>query len=317
MSHREVAVLLEQLDGVYLLMAQLMYGAGLRLNECLSLRVKDLDFDQKLIIVCDSKGKKDRRVPLPDAAVDGLSRQLAWRKSLHERDLDEGAASVYLPRAIDRKYPNAHKELRWQFLFASPQRSKNPRSGRIHRHHMHEGTFPSQLKPAVERAGILKRITSHAFRHSFATHLLQDNTDIRQVQELLGHKDVKTTMIYLHCLNDAEKDVVSPLDRLQELQNAEKTNAASEGGGLQLAGPAQGGDLHAPQPEPLAGDEPGPRGQAEIDVPSLSPDETLSGECATAIPSGADGVLNRIRASVLAMLRRPRGHGFFRRLIHQ
>ncbi|WP_372896175.1 integron integrase [Stieleria sp.] len=310
-------MLLEQLDGVYLLMAQLMYGAGLRLSECLSLRVKDLDFDQKLIIVCDSKGKKDRRVPLPDTAVDGLRRQLAWRKSLHDRDMAEGAASVYLPRAIDRKYPNAHKELRWQFLFASRQRSKNPRSGRMHRHHMHEGTFPSRLKPAVERAGILKRITSHAFRHSFATQLLQDNTDIRQVQELLGHKDVKTTMIYLHCLNDAEKDVVSPLDRLHELQNAEKTNGASEGGRPQLAGPAQGGDLHAPQPEPLASDETGLRGQAETDVPSLSPDETLSGECATAIPSGADGVLDRVRASVLAMLRRPRGQGFFRRLIHQ
>ncbi|WP_182871531.1 tyrosine-type recombinase/integrase, partial [Rhodopirellula sp. JC639] len=153
MSHEEVASRLGELRGVYLLMAQLMYGGGLRLSECLSLRVKDLDFDQKMIIVCDSKGKKDRRVPLPDAAAPALRRQLKSRKVLHERDLDEGAASVYLPRAIDRKYPNAHKELRWQYLFASRQRSRNPRSGRLHRHHMHEDTFPAQLKKAVERAG--------------------------------------------------------------------------------------------------------------------------------------------------------------------
>lgn len=216
MSHAEVAEVLDGLQGVYKLMGQLMYGAGLRLSECLQLRVKDIDFDQKFIVVRDSKGKKDRVTPLPDRAVVSLKAQLAWRMALHEQDLADGTASVALPHALDRKYPNAHREIGWQFVFASHRLSKSPRSGRMHRHHLHEDTFPDNLKLVVARIGIAKAITSHVFRHSFATHLLIAGEDIRTVQELLGHKDVSTTMIYVHCLNDREHNVVSPLDRLDQ-----------------------------------------------------------------------------------------------------
>ncbi|PAY18114.1 integrase [Rhodopirellula sp. SM50] len=305
MSHEEVASLLGELRGVYLLMAQLMYGAGLRLSECLSLRVKDLDFDQKMIIVCDSKGKKDRRVPLPEAAAPALRRQLESRKVLHERDLDEGAASVYLPRAIDRKYPNAHKELRWQYLFASRQRSRNPRSGRMHRHHMHEDTFPSQLKKAVERAGILKRITSHAFRHSFATHLLKDNTDIRVVQELLGHKDISTTMIYLHCLNDSEKEVVSPLDRLQEKQGTGSGTAKKQATNPPPAEPPRTDDVKPSRPDDSMESEMEDGGSTEHVKQSLLPENEPSDERTGDAPSGARTLIGRIGASLRAMLRRP------------
>lgn len=222
MSHAEVAEVLEGLDGVYKLMGQLMYGAGLRLSECLQLRVKDIDFDQGLIVVRDSKGKKDRVTPLPTVVVEGLKRQLEWRRGLHERDLAEGIASVTLPRALDRKYPNAHRQLGWQFVFASNRLSESPRSGRRHRHHIHEDTFPENLKRVVAGTKIRKLITSHVFRHSFATHLLMAGEDIRTVQELLGHQDVSTTMIYLHCLNDPERNVVSPLDRLSECRDGEE-----------------------------------------------------------------------------------------------
>jgi integron integrase len=218
MSHAEVAEVLEGLRGVYKLMGQLMYGAGLRLSECLQLRVKDIDFDQKLIIVRDSKGKKDRVTPLPETAVAALKGKLQWRVTLHQRDLAEGTASVTLPHALDRKYPGAHRELRWQFVFASDRLSRSPRSGRMHRHHLHKDTFPENLKQVVARTEIQKQITSHVFRHSFATHLLMAGEDIRTVQELLGHEDVSTTMIYLHCLNDPERHVVSPLDRLNQTQ---------------------------------------------------------------------------------------------------
>jgi integron integrase len=195
-----------------------MYGAGLRLSECLHLRVKDIDFDEKLIIVRDAKGKKDRMTPLPGSVVPSVRLKLDWRLALHNQDLAEGIASVSLPHALHRKYPDAHREFRWQFVFASQRLSKHPRTGRMHRHHLHEDTFPDQLKRVVTRAGIRKRITSHAFRHSFATHLLMAGEDIRTVQELLGHNDVSTTMIYLHCLNNRERTVVSPLDRLKVVQ---------------------------------------------------------------------------------------------------
>lgn len=216
MSHAEVAQVLDGLRGVYKLMGQLMYGAGLRLSECLQLRVKDIDFDQKLIMVRDSKGKKDRVTPLPDTAIPALKAQLQWRRSLHDHDVAAGTASVALPHALDRKYPNAHRELSWQFVFASHRLSRCPRSGRMHRHHLHEDTFPDNLKRVVARTGIKKSITSHVFRHSFATHLLMAGEDIRTVQELLGHQDMSTTAIYLHCLNDPQHKVISPLDRLNK-----------------------------------------------------------------------------------------------------
>ena len=215
MSQNEVTELLDGLQGVYKLMGQLMYGAGLRLSECLQLRIKDIDFDQKLIMVRASKGKKDRVTPLPDMSRAALQLKMTWRHALHQQDLEDETASVYLPHALDRKYPAAHREFAWQYIFASHRRSKHPRTGRVQRHHLHKDTFPDQLKRTLARTTIRKRVTSHVFRHSFATHLLMAGADIRTVQELLGHNDVSTTMIYLHCLNDRGSTVVSPLDRLE------------------------------------------------------------------------------------------------------
>jgi len=214
MSHDEVAAVLGELCGTYLLMAQILYGAGLRISECLRLRTKDIDFDQLQIVVRRSKGKKDRLTPLPKELVEPLRKLMRQRKILHDRDVDEGTASVWLPQAMSQKYPHAHRQFKWQYLFASAQFSKDPRSGRLHRHHLHKGTFPAQLATAVQRAGVNKLVTSHTFRHSFATHLLMDGADIRTVQELLGHADVKTTMIYLHVMNRVDVTVRSPLDRL-------------------------------------------------------------------------------------------------------
>jgi len=214
MSHDEVAGVLGELRGVYLLIAQILYGAGLRLSECLRLRTKDIDFDQMQIVVRHGKGKKDRLTPLPNELVEPLKKLLRQRQILHDKDVDDGTASVWLPRAIGRKYPNAHREFKWQYLFASAKLSKDPRTGRLHRHHLHKGTFPTHLGMAVKRAGVNKLVTSHTFRHSFATHLLIDGADIRTVQELLGHADVKTTMIYLHVMNRVDVTVRSPLDRL-------------------------------------------------------------------------------------------------------
>jgi integron integrase len=214
MSRDEIGRVFSHLDGLMLTMAQVLYGAGLRLNECLRLRVKDIDFDQMQIIVKRGKGKKDRITPFPNQLREPLKRLVQRRLILHERDLEEGKASVWLPHALSVKYPNAHLEFKWQFVFASDRLSRDPRTGKLHRHHIHKSTFPANLARAVEMARIPKLITSHTFRHSFATHLLLDGADIRTVQELLGHNDVKTTMIYLHVLNRHDVRVVSPLDRM-------------------------------------------------------------------------------------------------------
>lgn len=214
MSRDEVATVLSQLDGVALTIAKVLYGAGLRLSECLQLRIKDIDFDQMQIIVRRGKGKKDRITPFPKQLLESLKRLIQRRLALHDRDLEEGKASVWLPHALSVKYPNAHRQFKWQYVFASERISRDPRTGKMHRHHLHKSTFPSHLARAVEQAGIRKLITSHTFRHSFATHLLMDGADIRTVQELLGHNDVKTTMIYLHVLNRQDIHVISPLDRL-------------------------------------------------------------------------------------------------------
>ncbi len=214
MSREEVSKVFSHLDGITLTMAKVLYGAGLRLSECLRLRVKDIDFDQMQIIVRRGKGKKDRITPFPKQLRATLKRLIEKRLWTHERDLEEGKASVWLPHALSVKYPNAHREFKWQYVFASERISRDPRNGNQHRHHIHKGTFPAHLARAVEQAGIQKQITSHTFRHSFATHLLSDGADIRTVQELLGHNDVKTTMIYLHVLNRQDVRVVSPLDRL-------------------------------------------------------------------------------------------------------
>jgi len=160
------------------------------------------------------KGDNSRFVPLPRQLVEPLRRLVAARQALHERDLANGEASVWLPHALDRKYPSAHKEFKWQFLFASAKFSWDPKTGKRHRHHLHTDTFPVHLKRAVQQANLNKHVTSHTFRHSFATHLLQDGTDIRTIQELLGHSDIATTMIYTHVLARPDVRVVSPLDRL-------------------------------------------------------------------------------------------------------
>ena len=214
MNTDEVSNVLDGLSGVWQVVAKLLYGCGMRISEAIRLRVKDIDFENGLIAIHQSKGGKSRYVPLPADLVEALRRYVASRKLAFEQDLEDGVASVWLPYAISQKYPSAHRELRWQYLFAADRLSRDPRTGRFHRHHVHEDTFARHLRRSVECAGILKHITSHTFRHCFATHLLVTGTDIRKIQELLGHSDLETTMIYTHVVDMAK--VTSPLDRLKE-----------------------------------------------------------------------------------------------------
>jgi integron integrase len=195
-------------------MASLMYGAGLRLMECLRLRVQDVDFSRGEILVRDGKGAKDRITMLPESLKVRIRDHLKKVKVIHERDLAEGWGRVLLPDALERKYRNAAKDWRWQWVFPQENRWKNPRTGQEGRHHVHESVIQKAVADAVRRAGLTKRATCHTFRHSFATQLLERGYDIRTVQELLGHKDVKTTMIYTHVLNRGGKGVRSPLDEL-------------------------------------------------------------------------------------------------------
>jgi len=213
MSRDEVDRLLDELGGRDLLIAQLLYGAGLRLMGCLRLRVKDVVFDLGQIVVRDGKGAKDRITVLPEKAVQALRAQIESARQVHKRDLAEGFGRVWLPYALAQKYPNAEQEFSWQFVFPASRRGRDPRSGEVRRHHLHESGFTKALEQAVARAKIEKHISSHTFRHSFATHMLADGYDIRVVQELLGHKDVKTTQIYTHVLNRPGISVKSPLDR--------------------------------------------------------------------------------------------------------
>ncbi len=212
LTPEEVGQILSQLSGVEQLFFQLLYGTGLRLNEGLRLRVKDLDFAQRQIVVRDGKGNESRVTMLPNRLVEPLTQQLQQVKRLHHLDLDQGYGSVYLPFALERKYPQADRSWIWQFVFPSPGRSRDPRTGAVRRHHLHESGLQKALKQAVRAAKIDKRVGCHTFRHSFATHLLEAGYDIRTVQELLGHKDVKTTMIYTHVLNRGGRGVRSPLD---------------------------------------------------------------------------------------------------------
>ncbi|MCA1904221.1 MAG: integron integrase, partial [Cyanobacteria bacterium KgW148] len=209
----EVREVLSQMTGVYQLIAQLLYGSGLRLNEALSLRVKDLDFSQQQLQIRDSKGMESRVTMLPIKLVEPLQAHLHSVRLLHKQDLERGYGESHLPFALERKYPNAPKEWIWQFVFPSDRLCKDPRSESIRRYHLHESGLQKVLKQAVKLTGIEKRISCHTFRHSFATHLLQNGYDIRIVQELLGHKNVKTTMIYTHVLNRGGRGVISPLDR--------------------------------------------------------------------------------------------------------
>ena len=214
LTKSETLLIINELEGVYQLMTKLLYGAGLRLMECIRLRVKDIDFGYKQIIVRNAKGKKDRVVPLPTSIIDDLNRQLEQTKFRHEQDLKKGLGHAYLPHALEEKYPNAATELMWQYIFPSHKLSVDPRSGAIRRHHIHETGLQTHIKKASRKLKINKQISSHTFRHSFATHLLEAGSDIRTVQELLGHSDVSTTMIYTHVLNQGGLGVTSPLDLL-------------------------------------------------------------------------------------------------------
>lgn len=215
-SEREIGLVLEQLSGTPRLIASLLYGTGMRLNECLRLRVKDLDFERNQIIVRQAKGGKDRVVPFPKSTQEALKNLLAKVKVLHQADLIAGYGSVFLPFALSRKYPNADKQFLWQYVFPSKNLSVDPRSGITRRHHLDPSILQKHLKNAVTKAQLDKRATCHTFRHSFATHLLQRNYDIRTVQELLGHNDVKTTMIYTHVMERGSNGTRSPLDTISE-----------------------------------------------------------------------------------------------------
>ena len=213
LSREEVRRLLDVMTGVHALLARLMYGSGMRLMEAVRLRVQDLDFDRSMIVVRDGKGNKDRVVPLPNVCREPLQAHLAERRRRFEADQAAGPVHVFLPNALARKYPAASCQWEWQYVFASARFSHDPRTGQRRRHHLHETGLQKAIQRAGREAGITKRVNSHALRHSFATHLLEAGYDIRTVQELLGHADVSTTMIYTHVLNrPGMPPVVSPAD---------------------------------------------------------------------------------------------------------
>lgn len=212
LTPEEVKAIIVHLSGIHRLVVQVLYGSGLRLAEAQQLRVKDVDFNQRQLVIRNSKGMESRLTMLPETLVEPLQEHLLWAKRQHQQDLEQGYGSVYLPFALERKYPNAEREWSWQYVFPAERLSQDPRTGITRRHHLHESGLQRAIKQAVQKTGIPKRVSCHTFRHSFATHLLQNGYDIRTVQELLGHKDVKTTMIYTHVLNKGGRGVRSPLD---------------------------------------------------------------------------------------------------------
>lgn len=213
LTRSEAAALLGELVGTHWLMASLLYGTGMRLMECMRLRVKDVDFGRAAIVVRQGKGAKDRHTMLPRVLVEPLQAQLAEAARIHQRDLEAGFGRVWMPDALARKYPHAAMEWGWQYVFPASVRSTDPRDGVERRHHLDESSLQRAIKAARVRAGVVKPATCHTLRHSFATHLLEAGQDIRTIQELLGHKDVATTQIYTHVLNRGGHGVVSPLDR--------------------------------------------------------------------------------------------------------
>ncbi|MCJ7824379.1 MAG: integron integrase [Anaerolineales bacterium] len=216
LTRQEVFKIIECMHDRYRLIIQLLYGSGLRINECVRLRVKDLDFGYHQIHVRDTKGNKDRRTILPETLVRPLQLQMLRANKQHEMDLQDGFGAVYLPHALERKYPYAAREWIWQYIFPSSRITTDPRSGLKRRHHITMDAIRRSLRVAIKLTRIQKRVTPHTFRHSFATHLLEDGHDIRTVQELLGHKDLRTTMIYTHVLKRGPLAAQSPLDKMFE-----------------------------------------------------------------------------------------------------
>lgn len=215
LTKAEVRKVISHLSGIKKMIVMIMYGSGLRLMECLRLRIKDIDLLSNQIIIRDGKGNKDRITMLPEVVNAPLKEHLRRVWKIHQLDLKDGLGRVYLPYALSRKYPNASREWNWQYVFPASKRFRNPGTGEQGRHHIHETAIQKSVKKAIRNAGIVKHASCHTFRHSFATHLLEDGYDIRTVQELLGHKDVRTTMIYTHVLNRGVRGVLSPADRLK------------------------------------------------------------------------------------------------------
>jgi len=214
LSRDEVKSLLSYLNGVFLLMGQLMYGCGLRLTECLRLRIKDIDFENNLLMVRSGKGEKDRALMIPEKIREELSKHVASVKEVHDQDLKMGYGEVSLPDALEKKYPNAPKEWGWQWLFPAQNLSVDPRTGKVMRWHIHPSAIQRAVKDAVLKAELPKMASCHTLRHSFATHLLEAGHNIRTIQELLGHKHVNTTMIYTHVIRKKPSEIRSPLDGL-------------------------------------------------------------------------------------------------------
>ena len=214
LTEQEVQSVLSNMRGTHLLMAQLIYGSGIRLMECIRLRIQDVDFGQNQIYIRSGKGGKDRTTFLPRLLRDDLFHHIERVKALHRKDLEEGFGRVYLPNALERKYRNAAWETPWQYVFPAKSRSVDPRTGRVQRHHVLESGLQKAVKTAVKKSNIAKRATVHTLRHSFATHMLENGTNIRVLQQLLGHADVKTTEIYTHVMRKDIDDLQNPLDRL-------------------------------------------------------------------------------------------------------
>ena len=214
MAREEVARIIALMEGVPQLVVKLLYGSGLRILEALRLRVQDIDYEFKQVTVRSGKGAKDRVTPFPSSAIPLFQNHLSRVRVIHEQDLNQGYGEVYMPYALARKYPNAAKEWNWQYVFPARNLSTDPRSGKVRRHHVDPSVVNKAIKMTVRKGELTKRISAHTFRHSFATHLLQRGTDIRTIQALLGHKDVSTTMIYTHVLQQGGQGVPSPLDDL-------------------------------------------------------------------------------------------------------
>ena len=213
LTKEEVKTVLTLMTGKHQLMAKILYGSGLRLMECVRLRIHDVDFNMSEITVRDGKGAKDRITLLPESLHGPLVEHLERVKLLHDNDLADGYGNVYLPYALERKYTSAEKEWGWQYIFPADSLSEDPRSGKVRRHHIHESSLQKAVRRAAKQARIIKKVGCHTFRHSFATHLLMDGVDIRSIQELLGHEDVSTTMIYTHVLREqGVQRIKSPLD---------------------------------------------------------------------------------------------------------